>query len=96
MKSLEEITNETPIVEELDRQYDEIIYKLQEAKQNHQPIDEGLFSSILGGAAGLTFGPAVMGAICDSLGVDKKGALGSLLTSRLILTAVGAKIGWKV
>lgn len=93
---MEEIANENIISEDLDKQYDEIIEKLQKAKEEKQPIDEGLFSSILGGAAGLTFGPSVMKAVCNALGVDERGTLGSLLTSRTILTIVGAKIGWRV
>lgn len=76
--------------------YDDTIKRLMEAKEQGVPLEEGLFSSILGGAAGMTFGPAVMKAVCDALGVDVKGTFGSLLTSRIILTAVGAKIGWSV
>ena len=33
-----------------------------------------------------------MKAICKALGVDEKGPLGSLLTSRLVLTAIGASV----
>ena len=33
-------------------------------------------------------------SLCNALGVDLKGPLGSLMTSRIILTAVGAKVGW--
>ena len=79
--------------------YNLLIERLTEARDNNTPfteIQEGLFSSILGGAAGLTFGPSVMKAVCEALGVDVKGTFGSLLTSRIILTAVGAKIGWRV
>lgn len=96
MKTLEEVSHEQNINEVLDSQYDDIISKLQEAKESHQPIDEGLFSAILGGTAGITFGPAVMKAVCNAMGIDIKGALGNLMTSRLILTAVGTKIGWRV
>ena len=79
--------------------YNLLIERLTEARNNNTPfnqIQEGLFSSILGGAAGLTFGPSVMKAVCEALGVDVKGTFGSLLTSRVILAAVGAKIGWRV
>lgn len=76
--------------------YDDAIERLRSAKEQGIPLEEGLFSSILGGAAGMTFGPAVMKAVCEALGVDVKGTFGSLLTSRIILTAVGAKIGWRV
>jgi hypothetical protein len=74
--------------------YDEIIGKLQEAKENGIPLEEGLLGGLIGGVAGATFGPSVMKAVCKALGIDERGPLGSLMTSRLILTAVGAKVGW--
>lgn len=83
MKSMSDIVNE-----DLDRQYDSIIEKLQDAKMNKTPIDEGL----LGALGGITVGPAVMRAVCDALGINQKGALGNLMTSRLVLTAIGAKL----
>ena len=94
MKRLEEfVIEENPITEELT--YDKIIAKLQEAKENGTPIEEGLIGAVIGGVAGATIGPKVMKAICKALGVDEKGPLGSLITSRLILTAVGTSVGWK-
>lgn len=94
MKKLEEfVIEETPITEELT--YDKIIAQLQEAKENDTPIEEGIIGAVIGGVAGATIGPKVMKAICKALGVDEKGPLGSLITSRLILTAVGTSVGWK-
>lgn len=95
MKKLEEFVNNNnePITEELT--YDDVIAKLQEAKENNVPLEEGLVGAIVGGVAGATIGPKVMNAICKALGVDVKGPFGSLLTSKLILTAVGATVGWK-
>lgn len=95
MKKLEEYI-ETPqetITEELT--YDKVIAQLQEAKENDIPLEEGLIGAVVGGLAGATFGPKVMKAVCKALGVDEKGPFGSLLTSRLILTAVGTSVGWK-
>ena len=68
---------------------------VQEAKENKQPIDEGLFGSIFGGLTGAIAGPAIGKAICKALGLDERGLLGNLLTSRLFLTALGGYIGWK-
>lgn len=96
MKSLEEIANEVEITEDLDVQYDKIIEALQEAKANQTPLDEGILGALVGGAAGFTFGPRIMNAICDALGINPKGALGSLMTSRLIMTAVAGKIGARI
>lgn len=89
----EENNQQQTITEELT--YDSIIAKLQEAKENDVPIEEGIIGSLVGGLTGLTFGPKVMKAVCKALGVDEKGPFGSLLTSRLILTAVGTSVGWK-
>lgn len=96
MKSMEDLAKDTHTNISEDKQYDMLIEALQEAKEKQLPITEGLFSSILGGTVGITFGPAVMKAVCNALGIDLKGALGNLMTSRLIVGAVGAKIGWRV
>ena len=79
-----------------DLSYDDIIEKLKEAQEKEIPIEEGVLGSIFGGLAGATVGPKLMRAVCNALGVDEKGAFGSLLTSRLILTAIGAKLGWRM
>jgi len=96
MKSMEEIVKETEITEDLDIQYDRIIEALQKAKEDKTPIDEGLLGAIVGAASGFTFGPKIMNAICDVLGINPRGSLGSLMTSRVVLTAVAAKIGARV
>lgn len=94
MKTIEEISNESIITEE--QAYDNVIHDLIQAKEMGTPIDEGILGAIGGAIGGAMFGPKIMTAICNALGVDVKGAFGSLLTSRLILTAVAAKIGWKM
>lgn len=76
--------------------YDSIIENLQKAKENGTPLEEGVVAGLLGGLAGVTVGPTIMKAVCKTLGIDEKGALGSLMTSRLILTAMGAKLGFRV
>lgn len=101
MKTMEEIAQEeiivTPVVnEDLDAQYNQIIESLQTAKENKQPIDEGIIGALVGGVAGATLIPKVMNAVCAALGIDPHGQLGSLMTSRLIMSAVGAKVGWKI
>lgn len=75
--------------------YDSVIALLEEAKNNDTPLEEGLFSALFGGAAAVAVGPAVMKCVCKVLGVDEKGAFGQLLTSKLVLGALAATIGWK-
>jgi len=94
MKSMEEIANENPINESLV--YEEIIQKLNKAKENGTPIDEGILGAIGGAVLGTAFGPKLGGAICKALGVDPKGAFGSLLTSRLVMGAIGTTMGWRI
>lgn len=91
MKKLETIVkiNEDKIA------YDEMIQTLTEAKENNIPLDEGIGKAILGAAAGVTVGPAIMKAVCKVLGISEGGALGNLMTSRLVLTALGGYLGYK-
>jgi hypothetical protein len=94
MKSMEEIANEAYINEELA--YDEIIQKLNEAKENGTPIDEGIFGAIGGAILGAAVGPKLGAALCKALGVDPKGTFGSLLTSKLVMGSIGTTMGWKL
>ena len=92
MKSMEEIAN--PINE--DFMYDDIIQKLNEAKENNVPIDEGILGAIGGAILGAAVGPKLGAALCRALGVDPKGTFGSLLTSKLVMGAIGTTMGWKI
>jgi hypothetical protein len=94
MKSMKEIAEEGVITEELA--YDEIIESLKEAKENNIPLDEGIIGAIGGAILGTSFGPKLGGALCKALGVDPKGTFGSLLTSRLVMGAIGTSMGWKL
>ena len=98
MKTIEDIINididNTTQINE-GAMYDDVIAKLTEAKENGMPIDEGLFGAIFGGLTGAVAGPAIGRALCKALGLDEKGMLGNLLTSRLFLTALGGYMGWK-
>ena len=95
MKSMEEIAQENIQITEEQKAYDDIIAVLMEAKENNTPIEEGLGKALLGGLAGVTVGPAIMKAVCKVLGINEGGALGNLMTSRLVLTAMGGYLGWK-
>ena len=95
MKTIQEILNATDIQISESTMYDDMIAKLTEAKENGTPIDEGLFGAIFGGLTGAVAGPAIGRALCKTLGLDEKGMLGNLLTSRLFLTALGGYMGWK-
>lgn len=94
MENIDKFINDNQITEELT--YDNVIQKLQEAKEAGTPIDEGILGAIGGAVLGAAWGPKLGNAICSGLGIDPKGSLGSLITSRLILGAIGAKMGWKL
>ena len=94
MENIDKFINNEQITEELT--YDDVIQKLQEAKEAGMPIDEGILGAIGGAILGASFGPKLGNAICSGLGIDPKGALGSLITSRLVLGAIGLKMGWKL
>ena len=93
MKQINEYL-EKPINE--SQVYDDIINSLQKSKEQGKPIEEGLFTGLFAGATAFTVGPTIMKAVANVLGIDLKGPLGSLMTSRLILTAVGAKLGYRI
>ena len=95
MKTMEEVAKQTMQITEEQQAYDNLIQILQEAKANNTPIDEGLGKAILGGLAGATVGPAIMRAVCRVLGINETGPMGNLMTSRLVLTAMGGYLGWK-
>lgn len=65
-----------------------------EDKKLGDVIDEGILSGLLGGAAGAAFGPALGRAICKVLGINPSGTLGNLLTSRVVLSALGYELGY--
>ena len=94
MKTLDELTQEHNQITE-SMMYDDMIKRLQEAKESGTPVDEGLFGAIIGGVAGITIAPSIMKAVCKVLGVDVKGQFGSLITSRLVLTALCTEMGWR-
>ena len=78
--------------------YDYIIESYETAQENNQQLgdvmDEGIFGALVGGAVGATVGQSIMKALCKCLGIDEKGTLGNLLTSKLILGAMGAQLGY--
>lgn len=78
--------------------YDYIVEAGEIAKNENVPledvIDEGLFSALLGSAVSATVGQSIMKAICKCLGIQENGVLGNLLTSKVVLAAMGAELGY--
>ncbi len=72
---------------------EETYYKIVEALEKGEDIDEGFLTGLLGGTLGAIAGPAIGKAICKVLGIDEKGHLGKLFTSRLVTTAMGYALG---
>ena len=92
MRTLDEFTQEHNQITE-SMMYDDMIQKLQEAKEAGKPIDEGLFGAIVGGIAGITIAPSVMKAICKILGVDVLliGEVSSYVPARTELTLTSTR-----
>lgn len=82
------------------RLYDYIIESAQIAKEENKPlddvIDEGILTGIIGAVAGATIGKTIMTSLCNILGIQEKGILGDLLTSKMVLGAIGAKLGLRM
>ena len=76
-------------IQEAEKAYAIMVEKLERGEE----IDEGFLSALAGGAVGALIGPAIGKAICRVLGIDQKGALGKLMTSRLVTTALGIALG---
>lgn len=76
-------------INEAENAYNIILEKIE----NGEEIEEGFLGGLIGGAAGALVGPAIGMAICRALGIQEKGTLGKLLTSRLVTTAIGIALG---
>lgn len=102
MNSISEIQNsryEQMISESTQSLKNYIIETTNKAIAENKPveeiIDEGILSALVGGVIGGTAGKSIMQAVCKALGVAENSALGSLLTSRVVLTGVGSYLGYK-
>ena len=73
-----------------------LLESVESSKTPGQAIEEGILGGIVGGIAGATLAPAIMKTICKILGIQENGTLGQLLTSKLVLGAMGAQLGLKV
>jgi len=77
--------------------YDYIVESAEIAQEQGKSLDdlmdEGILAGLIGAAAGATVGPSIMKSVCKVLGISETGTLGSLLTSRVVLSAVCAELG---
>ena len=74
---------------EAEQLYHQVVDKLEAGEE----IDEGFWGALAGGAVGALAGPAIGKALCKVLGIDPKGTLGKLFTSRLVTSAMGIALG---
>jgi len=72
-------------IQEGEKFYNLLVEKLQKGEE----ISEGFFTGLLGAGAGALIGPAITKALCSALGIREGGALYNLLTSKLVLGAIG-------
>ena len=86
--------DEIQLNESEEKMVNEAAEIIAEKIRNNEPVDEGLFGSIVGGLAGAAVGPAIGRAICKALGITS-GLLYDLFNSRMFTTAVAAYIGYK-
>lgn len=81
------------------RMYDYLVESANVAKATGKNIDEvldeGILGGLLGGLTGATIGPSIGKGICKCLGINENGLLGSLLTGRIFLAALGGYLGYK-
>lgn len=87
--------NEVHIIEE-QQLVQSLLESVESSKTPGQALEEGLLGGIVGGIAGATLAPAIMKSICKILGIQENGTLGQLLTSKLVLGAMGAQLGLKM
>ena len=70
-----------------NKNFDNIDKIIEDCKNNK--LNEGLLSGLTGAGVSAAIGPAVMRSICNALGIKEGSALWNLLTSKLVLSAVG-------
>lgn len=102
MKTIDEIQDSQyqQMLKESTQSIRDYIIEVSNKAQNEgrpveEMIDEGLLSALVGGVVGGAAGKTVMQAVCKALGVKEDSTLGKLLTSRMVLTAVGTYLGYK-
>ena len=88
------INDDIQLNESEEKMVNEAAEIIAEKIKNGEPVDEGLFGSVVGGLTGASIGPAIGRAICKALGITG-GLLYDLLNSRMFTTAVAAYIGYK-
>ena len=56
-------------------------------------LNESLIKRVVGGAVGLALGKKIAKAVAKALGISPSGVLYKTMTSRAVLTAIGASFG---
>lgn len=86
-------------LENSKRLYTYLLESIDAAIESDRPldavVDEGVLTGLIGAGLGATVMPAIMKAVCGALGVER-GVLYDLLTSKLVNTAVGGKLGLRL
>lgn len=93
IRSIEQIIDDANEEIELTEEQKILIIKVLLDDTEISKLDEGILGSILGGLGGLTFGKSIGKLLADTLGIRENSPLYSVLTSRLVATAIGAALG---
>lgn len=72
-------------IQQAERTYNILLEKLNKGED----IDEGLLTGLLGAGLGALGAATIMKSICKALGISEEGALGKLLTSKLVMASIG-------
>ncbi len=81
--------------EEEEMMVNELYEEWVNAGANIEDLNEGFFKKLIGGATGFIIGPTIGKVIARALGITS-GPLYSVLTSRLVSTALGAAIAGSI
>ncbi len=100
MRTFDEILNDKEVNTELTEEQAKVLIDLllneNITKEELLNLNEGVLGSILGGVTGFAFGSNIGKLLANVLGIREGSPLYTVLTSRMVTTAIGAELGKKM